>query len=51
MISDVLAQAISDIRGYQRDLPKVYRDLKPRIDRLVAEMDKLRDELDTAPQD
>ena len=46
MISDVLSNAISEIEGYQKDLPKVYDDLRPEIERVKSAMTTLREALD-----
>lgn len=49
MISDILADAIAGIRGYQRDLPECYDGIKKEIDAVVATMDALRHKLDSPP--
>ncbi len=49
MISDILSDAIDEIRRYQREMPNVYDDIKPKIEKVVAVMDGLRAELDTPP--
>jgi hypothetical protein len=46
MISDVLSDAIHEIRHYQREF-EAYDDLTPELDDLVARMDAMRDYLDT----
>ena len=51
MISDTLYQAETEIRNYQRNQPKVYASLKPRLDALRAQMIVLRMELDLSPSD
>lgn len=52
MISDVLHDAASDIREYLESDKDWYSAAtwpsRPRLDRLLAEMDALREELDTA---
>jgi len=50
MISDVLFDAIDQIKGYQEHLPQVYADLEKQINLVVAAMDWLRAELDKAPE-
>ena len=53
MISDVLSEAVSDIREYLKT--GRYGDsndpLRQRIDALVVEMDEIRQILDTPPID
>jgi hypothetical protein len=49
MISDVLSEAADDIRNYMQRLPKTYKDVKPRLDQLLTDMDGIRSELDTPP--
>jgi hypothetical protein len=52
MISDVLWEAIEEIREYQAKFPDAYGgELEPRLDKLVADMDAKRIELDTDPDD
>ncbi len=48
MISDVLFEAIEDIRRYQREMPDIYgaEDIKESIDDLVVRMDEVRQQLD-----
>ncbi len=48
MISDVLFDAMEDIRRYQREMPDVYgaADVKPHIDELIGKMDEVRKVLD-----
>ncbi len=50
MISDVLFEAIDDIRSYQADMPQVYDGLSEWINRVVAEMKALQDHLDFPPE-
>jgi hypothetical protein len=49
MISDILFQAIDDIRRFQKDMPETYDNLKPQIDALLRQMDRLREYMDTPP--
>ena len=51
MISDVLFEALADIRGYLSDpiTAPYYGAVRERIDALVAEMDAVRVVLDTPP--
>ncbi len=49
-ISDVLFEAAEEIRLYLRRLPESYAPMKPRIDRLLLDMDGLRLELETPPK-
>jgi hypothetical protein len=51
MSSDVLFDAAEAIRGYQRDQPDAYDGMKAELDRLLAEMDRIRIVLDTQPWD
>ncbi len=48
MISDVLFEAIENIRHYEREMPDIYGtpDVKPHLDDLVARMDEVRKLLD-----
>ena len=50
MISDILSDAVDQIRRYQRDMPSCYDGIRRRIDTVVAVMDDLRAELDTPPK-
>ena len=50
MISDVLSDAIREIRRYQRDF-ECYRNLKPELDALVERMDVMRALLDTSDEE
>jgi hypothetical protein len=50
MISDVLYEADLEIRRYLDELPKVYDGpIKPKIERLLQDMESIRIELDTPP--
>ena len=49
MISDVLFDAIAEIREYQRAMPQVYDNLRVEIARVIVVMDELRVKLDTPP--
>ena len=54
MISDVLSEAVTDIRDYLTRMPDVYPPGDPvtvRITALVTEMDAVRQVLDTPPPD
>jgi hypothetical protein len=48
-ISDVLSEAANDIRDMLLNRPEPYADLKPRLEKLVSEMDSIRIELDAPP--
>jgi hypothetical protein len=48
MVSDVLSDAIAEIREWQRILPKIYGNW-PELERVVLAMDELRQTLDTPP--
>lgn len=50
MISDVLSDAIAQIKIYQAELPAVYDAIRPEIDRTIHEMEVLRIKLDTPPE-
>jgi len=50
MISDVLSDAIAEIRQYQAEMPEVYGKIKRKIDTVVTIMDALRAELDAPPE-
>jgi hypothetical protein len=49
MISDVLSDAVAEIRQYQRDFPEVYDSLKLEIAHVIEVMEELRRYLDTPP--
>lgn len=49
MISDILFDAIEDIRDYQRDMPDVYDPIRAEIEAVIVAMDALRQKLDTPP--
>ena len=49
MISDVLADAVENVREYRRSYPVAYANLAQEIDNTVAVMDGLRTVLDAAP--
>jgi hypothetical protein len=46
MISDVLFDAIEEIRRYQKEFPKCYNSLQLEIARVILVMDELRAKLD-----
>lgn len=50
MISDVLYEAILNIREYQKALPECYAGIAGEINAVVKAMDKLRAKLDAPPQ-
>ena len=50
MISDVLADAIKQIRKFQREVPDSYDAMRQEIDRVVKAMDTLLHDLDTPPE-
>jgi hypothetical protein len=41
MIRDVLGHAVIVIKKHQGAMPKVYDELKPKIDKVVKEMEEL----------
>mgnify|MGYP000072399216 FL=1 len=49
MISDVLSDAADEIRAYLRTHAAMYVEVKPRLEKLLSDMDGLREELDTPP--
>ena len=49
MISDVLWEALQDLRDYRRNCPDVYRAVSGELDDVMARMDALRATLDTPP--
>ena len=49
MISDVLWEALQDLRDYRRMWPDAYRAVSGDLDNLMARMDALRATLDTPP--
>lgn len=51
MISDVLYEAVTEIRWYQKNYPAAYAALNLRIDKVVDQMEKLRAVLDAPPRD
>lgn len=53
MISDVLYEALRDIRSYQLDEPEMYDGLRQEIDEVRVAMAKLLAQLDTtaAPEE
>ena len=50
MISDVLSEAVDDIRAYLRSSPHVYANVRAELDELVTDMDAIREHLDCAPE-
>jgi len=50
-ISDVLYESAEEIREYMREMPETYASMKARITRLLSNMDRIRAELDNAPND
>jgi hypothetical protein len=48
-ISDTLWEAVEEIRGYLKNHPSMYGDVRPRIESLLVEMDQVRVLLDTPP--
>ena len=50
MISDILDEAIRDIKKYLRDYPDTYKDLRKEIFSTITSMDNLRAKLDKAPK-
>ena len=49
MISDVLFDAVEEIRRYQRDMPDAYESMQAEIDAVTTAMDLLRARLDAPP--
>jgi len=49
-ISDVLYESAEEIREYMREMPEVYAPMKMRLSRLLGSMDRIRAELDAAPE-
>lgn len=49
MISDTLHDAAAELRRYLADFPRAYADRRPAIERLVADMDTIRLDLDRPP--
>jgi hypothetical protein len=49
MISDVLFDAVEEIRRYQRDMPDAYESMQAEIDAVTTAMDLLRAKLDAPP--
>lgn len=47
MISDILSDAVSELRRYMQEQPEVYADTKHMIDPLINHMDALRAFLDS----
>jgi hypothetical protein len=46
MISDVLSDAIREIKRYQNEMPDSYEDIRPEIDTVTTVMNNLRAYLD-----
>lgn len=51
MISDTLADAVTEIENYLEAYPMVYDRMRPRIEVLVAQMEEIRTVLDTVDND
>jgi hypothetical protein len=49
MISDVLSEAIDEIRDYQAELPECYESYRPMLEELLVHMDRVRAEFDRSP--
>jgi len=49
MISDVLSDAIDEIRNYQAEIPEAYESSRPMLEQLLGHMDRVRDEFDRPP--
>lgn len=49
MISDVLHEAVAEIKRYQQSLPQCYDGLRVEIGKVTAAMDALRTWLDCPP--
>jgi hypothetical protein len=48
-ISDILSDAVTQVRDCLRARPEAYEDMKGRLDMLLLHMDAVRTELDTPP--
>jgi hypothetical protein len=48
-ISDTLSEASDYIKQCLSDRPEIYQEHRERLEKLTAEMDAIRQELDTAP--
>lgn len=48
-ISDTLFEAIEELKGDLSSNPAMYRDVRPQIEALLTEMDRVRVLLDTPP--
>jgi len=46
MIGDVVSDAIHNIQEYQKEMPEVYDDIKPEIDKAVVQMVAFREWID-----
>lgn len=50
-ISDILSDAVYEMRCYLASQPSMYAEVRPRIDALLTEMEAVRVELDRPPYD
>lgn len=48
-VSDTLSDSAEDIREYLEQYPDYYEFIRPDLDRLLKEMDRLRIKLDEPP--
>lgn len=48
-ISDILSDSACEIREWLESRPGAYADWRPRLEKLLSEMDSIRIELDTPP--
>lgn len=48
-LSDTLFEAAEEIRDYLRDGPHMYAEVRPQIEVLLADMERIRVMLDTPP--
>ena len=49
LISDTLSDAVQEMRNYLRDMPEVYAEARPELEKLIADMDAMRARLDAPP--
>ena len=49
VISDVLSDAVQEMRDYLAELPETYANVRGDLDKLIADMDAMRARLDAPP--
>ena len=50
MISDVLSDTVAEMRRYLAEFPECYDgEVRPHLDKLIADMEAMRIKLDTPP--